>query len=344
MAPVPEIKTSAAKPAEPLLRRVWRDRRLLATVIVGLVLLALIPFAVSWLAFRFTHSITEDAFVESHLVNLGPQVSGHITEALVEEHYRIEKGQLLALIDPVPYLRQVELANAKLEVAKSELAKEESVLQRLTEEVPRKIKIAEKELNIAEADQEKAKRTLELTKQNVAKAIAEAQAGVDAAQAALVNATEDYERYSKLFAEKSVPEKKFQDVTRTWKTAKADVAATEAALAKAKAAELQIKIAEQTEQAAQHQTQKGSEAVEVAKLGKLVIEEARRQVQVKSAQVDEARRSLAVAETNLTYTRVTAPFNGIVVKRYRHLGDFVPIGAPVLTVYNTDLTYVTAHM
>ncbi len=64
--------------------------------------------------FRFTHSITDDAFVEAHIVNVAPQIgSGHIVRFLVEENERVEQGQVLAEIDPVPYHDQVNIARAR---------------------------------------------------------------------------------------------------------------------------------------------------------------------------------------------------------------------------------------
>src|SRR5271156_495889 len=101
-APPPGIaSTPAPTPRTSFWRRLWSDRRVFATVLTIVVLLAGVPFAIIWIAYRFTHSVTLDAFVESHLVNIGPQqVSGHIVEALVEEHDAVKKGQLLCLIDP----------------------------------------------------------------------------------------------------------------------------------------------------------------------------------------------------------------------------------------------------
>jgi membrane fusion protein (multidrug efflux system) len=46
----------------------------------------------------------------------------------------------------------------------------------------------------------------------------------------------------------------------------------------------------------------------------------------------------------LGYTRIRAPFPGVVVKRYRHLGDFSSPGVAILSMYNPDLTYVTANL
>src|SRR5246127_964584 len=98
--------------------RLWGNRWLRLGVMAALVLLAVAPFTVSWVVYRFSHSITDDAFVQTHVVNIAPQeVSGHLVRYLVQEHDEVAAGQLLAEIDPVPYREQVELLQAKLGVA-----------------------------------------------------------------------------------------------------------------------------------------------------------------------------------------------------------------------------------
>ena len=74
------------------------------------------------------------------------------------------------------------------------------------------------------------------------------------------------------------------------------------------------------------------------------IKESERQVEVRKQQVAESQRALDVAKTTLRYTRIIAPFPGVVVNLYRHLGDHVPAGTPVLSMYNPELTYVTANL
>ena len=65
---------------------------------------------------------------------------------------------------------------------------------------------------------------------------------------------------------------------------------------------------------------------------------------VKAKTVEEARRGLASAENTLSYTQIRAPLPGVIVKRYRHLGDFASPGVAILSMYNPDLTYVTANL
>ncbi len=60
--------------------------------------------------------------------------------------------------------------------------------------------------------------------------------------------------------------------------------------------------------------------------------------------MEEARRALEAAEHDLAYTQVRAPVSGMVVKRFRHLGDFASAGVAVLSMYNPELLYVTANL
>src|SRR5262249_50961628 len=62
------------------------------------------------------------------------------------------------------------------------------------------------------------------------------------------------------------------------------------------------------------------------------------------ANLQQARSDLDQALLNLRYTSLRAPFPGVVVKRYLNLGDFASPGVAVLSMYNPDLTYVTANL
>src|SRR5262249_46212878 len=83
-APAPAPK---AKPSSLLSRLL-----LLVDVLVLAVLVA--PPALRWGYERATNSITEDAFVEAHIVNVAPEmVSGRIVRFQVQENDRVTQGQ-----------------------------------------------------------------------------------------------------------------------------------------------------------------------------------------------------------------------------------------------------------
>jgi membrane fusion protein (multidrug efflux system) len=306
---------------------------------------AVAPFAYNYWSQRLNHSITDDAFVEAHIVNVAPQsVSGHIVRFLVEENERVDQGQVLAEIDPVPYRDQVNIARSKVETARAELRRQEAGLARLREEVPIQIEIARRTLAAAEADQAKAKEALKLTEDQVEKGIDEAKASLAASKADLVLAEQEYTRYTTLEKEMAAPLRRAQQVTQERDAAKAKRDLAVARLAKAEADRTQIEVAKRTLEAAEKTTQKAAKGVDLAETGNAQIREVEHQTTVKKEDVEDALRALESAEDNLRYTRILAPFPGVVVKRYRHLGDFASPGVAMLSMYNPDLTYVTANL
>jgi membrane fusion protein (multidrug efflux system) len=307
-------------------------------IVVGLGMIVQFAF------FRFTRSMTNDAFVESHIVHLSPQVGGLITSVFVEEHARVKAGQVLAEIDPIPWQRDLDLARAKREVAEATLRLEEATLDRMIQEHPRKVGLAEKDLAVAESLLTQTETQLRLTTQEVDEEIQQARSAVESARAVLTKAREDYDRYKRLFEEQSAPERKFQDVTRDLKMAEADHESAKSKLSKAETERLQVEIANlgvlQKGRAKEHAT----EQVQLARLGDLLIDEQRRVVDQRRAQVNEASMSEQTVRTNLQSSRIVAPFDAVIVRRYRNPGDHGPIGAAVLSLYDPELVYVTAYM
>jgi membrane fusion protein (multidrug efflux system) len=84
--------------------------------------------------------------------------------------------------------------------------------------------------------------------------------------------------------------------------------------------------------------------VDLAETGNEQIAETEQQVVVKRRNVEEARRALASAEDTLGFTKIKAPFPGVVVRRARNLGDYASPGVSILSMYNPDLLYVTANL
>jgi membrane fusion protein (multidrug efflux system) len=297
-----------------------------------------------WL-YRVTHSITEDAFVEAHIVNITPQVvSGHLVRFLVHENDRVEKDQVLAEMDSVPYRDQVELAGKKVAEAEAELKRQEAALERLRTEVPIQIAIAGRTLAAAKADAGRAKESLKLTEDEVEHGIEEAQALVDAASADLLLAQQEYTRYTNLQSQNVVPLKRAQEVTQAREAAEARKKLASTKLATAQAEKAKIEAARLTLDAAGDASQKAEKGVDLAETGNAQIHEVELLTAVKKVAVEEARAGLKSAEDQLKFTQIRAPFPGVVVKAYRHLGDFASAGVPILSMYDPDLLYVTANV
>jgi membrane fusion protein, multidrug efflux system len=324
---------------------VSRFRRVISWVVV--ISLSAITLAVvfNWWQGRGSLSITDDAFVEAHIVNLAPEaVSGHIVRLLVDENDRVEQGQVLAEIDPIPYRDKVNVAASRLEAAKRELTRQEADLARLRREVPIQIEIARRALETAVASRSKAESTLTYTEDDVEKGIDEARAGVKAAKADLLMARQDRQRYANLRSTGAVTGREQEESVRSHDSAEARVELAEAKLAKAISSRTQVVVAKNSLEAARADVQRSTRSVELSETGKDQIRVIELLVEVKKETVEEARRGLESAEHDLAYTKIQAPISGVIVRRYRNLGDFVSAGVAVLSLYDPELLYVTANL
>src|SRR4029450_12834420 len=125
-APPPQSPPSTAATGKTDNRLSWLKRHLTIVVFAVTAVVALL-LLVPWVHERRTHSITDDGFVESHIVNVAPEmVSGRIVRFLVDENDSVEQGDIIAEIDAVPYQDRVKLAQTKVAAATAELKRQEA--------------------------------------------------------------------------------------------------------------------------------------------------------------------------------------------------------------------------
>jgi membrane fusion protein, multidrug efflux system len=101
-------------PAHP-----WRKRLVFA--VVAVVLACVGWFLVPWLITALNTVSTDDAYVDGHVTLVAPRVLGQVSEVLVDDNYRVKKGDILVRLDPEPYKVQVAIKKAALEVAQANL-------------------------------------------------------------------------------------------------------------------------------------------------------------------------------------------------------------------------------
>lgn len=74
------------------------------------------------------------------------------------------------------------------------------------------------------------------------------------------------------------------------------------------------------------------------------LDAARAQVQLAEAQVEQARAARSGADLQLANTRVVAPFDGLVGRRYLDLGDFAAANSPVMSVVDLSVIRTTVAL
>jgi membrane fusion protein (multidrug efflux system) len=78
-------------------------------------------YAVPWVVTALNTVSTDDAYVNGHVTFVAPRVSGQVVEVLVDDNYRVKKGDVLVRLDKVPFQVQVEIKQAAVQVAQANL-------------------------------------------------------------------------------------------------------------------------------------------------------------------------------------------------------------------------------
>ncbi|MGD1030279.1 MAG: HlyD family secretion protein [Opitutaceae bacterium] len=147
----PEILASSKAPIPGRSRRA----RLIAAAAVA----ALLVSSGYYWRFVAPYESTDDAFIETDVTPIAPQVSGRVLRVLVSDNQNVEKGAVLFEIDPRDFQATLDQARAELAAARGRAAQ------------------ADAQLSVDRAK------------------VAEERAGVTAAEAEAMRAEDDYRRY-----------------------------------------------------------------------------------------------------------------------------------------------------
>src|SRR5262249_32454932 len=78
-------------------------------------------FLVPWVVTALNTVSTDDAYVNGHVTLVAPRVRGQVVRVLIDDNYRVKKGDLLVQLDKQPYQVAVDQKKAALDVAESKL-------------------------------------------------------------------------------------------------------------------------------------------------------------------------------------------------------------------------------
>lgn len=326
----------------PAMMTMPRSRKAVAAAgVAGIVVLLLLAW---WVAYRFNHSITNDAFIESDMVELAPRVAGQIVEMRVADNEAVVRGQVLARIDPQPYQRKLAQAGAALKVAEAEHAVATATLQKVQQQVPQQIVAAEQQLAVARSLGTVATQTVAQTRATVEHDVRLAEQGVNVSQASLTFARTTAERWNALLADRAVTPEERDAKQAAFATATAQHAQAQTRLAQAHSDGARLLAAEAALRAEQQRSLGAQAQLAIARQGPLAVAEAKGQLDAAAQRVESARAALAEAQLQLDHTALVAPFDGVVAKRFKFQGDYGAAGVPAFSLYDTGNLFVTAHI
>lgn len=79
-------------------------------------------YLVPWVILSLNTVSTDDAYIDGHVTFVAPRVAGQVARVLVDDNYRVKKGDLLVAIDPEPFRVEVEIKKSLVQVAETDLA------------------------------------------------------------------------------------------------------------------------------------------------------------------------------------------------------------------------------
>ena len=119
-------------------------------------------------------------------VDVSSQISGQVTDVLVDYNDRVTKGQVIARIDPSTYEAQIAQGDAAANSARAGLATAQAVLRNAEVDYQRKASLGRQQL-VSRGDVDQARATLDQARAQVSQAQAQIRQQVASTQTARLN-------------------------------------------------------------------------------------------------------------------------------------------------------------
>ena len=355
--PLPPVDIPQHTRKVPLYRR---PAFLIAAVIV--ILVSALLGTRYWLYAR-SHESTDDAFIDAHITQVSPKVSGYVVKVYFDSNQKVNKGDLLAEIDPRDFQARLDQAKAALAAGEARLKEARTGIELSRANTRANVQQATGTVHQARAGVtvSRAQAAADQTRVSQAGAtvntaqanLQQAQAQVNAAQAEVVRAEADVSRYQELYNKDEVSRQRLDQAVATAKTADAQL---RAAVDKVAAAQSQVsemlaahdasaenaRKAQAQIAAAQAQVQEAQGRLAQANTGTQQVAVSEAQAQSAGASIEQLQAAVAEAELELSYTKIYAPDTGSVTHKSVEPGALVQSGQPLMAIVPGDV-WVTAN-
>jgi len=341
-----------------------RGRRKMLLGAAGVVILAgALWFGIPSVQTALNTVSTDDAYVNGHVTFVAARVKGQVSRVLVDDNYRVRRGELLVELDKEPFQIAVAIKKAAVDTATADL------------------QVAKSKVRGIEAEAMSRRRALEHAMEDVDNQVALLRArvaGVDKSKAELALAQLDFDRAAKLVVSSDTPRSEYDRRQAALLAARADVTA---ALADVHQLRASLGLPRQPDggdlgQVPPDINQTFSSVLEAqaalvqsaAQLGVIhsfdegpshMVEAFEKEGDVNStfdrlaadapdvkqaeATLEVAKRDLDQAELDLRYCDVIAEIDGVITRRNVNPGNNVQVGQSLMAIRSLDEIWVDAN-
>jgi len=266
---------------------------------------------------------TDDAYLRADLTPLSTKVAGLVATVAVSDYQPVKVGDLLVQLRDDDFRAQVQQAEAAVAYGENTLINN----QRQKDLQDARIVQAEDGIRAAQADIAAADAGVEAAKS----AIANARSGIEGSKADVERTGLERRRQEALIATESATRQKLEQVVADAERFRAQLASREADLSAA-TAQLASRQADRARSLARLESTKAE--LEAQKRQRAVLDS---QELLLRSDLNAKRASLALARTNLGYTRIVAPESGVVSERKVRPGQLVSPGTQVISLVQSDV-------
>jgi membrane fusion protein (multidrug efflux system) len=291
------------------------------TVLFALLVLLLISTQWNWWVGSGSEQNTDDAYVRADVTPLSTKVAGLVAQVVVNDYQRVKAGDLIARLQDDDYRAQVEQAEAAVRAATDAI--EHNRRQQQLQDA--RIGQAETGILAAKAGITAANAGIEAAQSQ----IRNAEAGVAAAQADVQRTQLEARRQEALIATESATRQKLEQVLADEQRLRAQLTSR---LAEVSAANSQLASRGADLKKAEAQLSHSEVELEAQRRQRAVLDSQEKQLH---AELGARQAGLKIAETNLNYTRIVAPEDGVIGERKVRPGQLVSPGTQVVALVQT---------
>ncbi len=280
------------------------SKRVGSLIIIALIL-ATIFYGYKYISFREQNAVSDAAFIKSNRLSfLSFKVSGKVVKMYKKEGQSIKKGELLAVIEPKDFL----VAKAKL---LNEINSTKEAIDALKIKRDRLSNTLKLKSQIAKIDFQSATKKIESLEYKI-----------DSNLEKLDKLKRDRDRYRNILDSNLIAKSNFEKVDTEYKSLKS-----------------LIESMQKTKEILKKQQQKAKKAIELIVVSQKEIKELSKSIKSSQFRLKALFDSLKDLENKISYTKLYAPFNGVVAKKFFDAPNIIKAGTPTYAIVDTKDLY-----
>jgi len=277
----------------------------LGSILILSIITIIIFIGYRYIHYRTVHAVSDAAFIKSNrLSTLSFKISGKVVKMYKEANEALKRGELLAEIEPIDFITTKKKLEYKLKALEQKIESNELKRDRLNESLKLQSRISHN--------------NIEAIRQNIASLAFK----IDSAQVNLSKLDKDVERFYNLLTQKLIASEKYETIKAQRDSLLKSIEAMKKAL-----------------DAQKEELKRADNALKLSKLNEKQILEIDKGI---ASMIDEKKALESAIESvkhKISYTKLYAPFDGVVAKKFFDAPKVVSKGYPVYAVVDPKDLY-----